>query len=158
MSTSQAGDLGRAIPLLQQNLTDTERLLGPAHLDQHTATAAWVADAVIAFNNVRAAAVAADQHRARWATLRTRDHQCARPDRVHRPAPDAASAYAMALDQRLGVVVVDRDRPTSRLRDLTTSRRRRYRGPKWKSRHRPADQPRPGHPLHTHPTLMRRNH
>ena len=45
MSTSQAGDLGRAIPLLQQNLTDTERLLGPAHLDQHTATAAWVADA-----------------------------------------------------------------------------------------------------------------
>ena len=48
---------------------------GPlAHLPsgKYAANAAWVAHAVIAFNIARAAAVAADQHRARWATLRTR--------------------------------------------------------------------------------------
>lgn len=48
---------------------------GPlAHLPsgKYAANAAWVAHAVIAFNLARAAAVAADQHRARWATLRTR--------------------------------------------------------------------------------------
>lgn len=48
---------------------------GPlAHLPsgKYAANAAWVAHAVIAFNIARAAAVATDQHRARWATLRTR--------------------------------------------------------------------------------------
>lgn len=48
---------------------------GPlAHLPsgKYAANAAWVAHAVIAFNLARAAAVASDQHRARWATLRTR--------------------------------------------------------------------------------------
>lgn len=48
---------------------------GPlAHLPsgKYAANAAWVAHAVIAFNLARAAAVAAGQHRARWATLRTR--------------------------------------------------------------------------------------
>ncbi len=48
---------------------------GPlAHLPsgKYAANAAWVAHAVIAFNLARAAAVATDQHRARWATLRTR--------------------------------------------------------------------------------------
>ena len=48
---------------------------GPlAHLPsgKYTANAAWVAHAVIAFNLARTAAVAADQHRVRWATLRTR--------------------------------------------------------------------------------------
>lgn len=47
---------------------------GPlAHLPsgKYAANAAWVAHAVIAFNIARAAAVATDQHRARWATLRT---------------------------------------------------------------------------------------
>lgn len=48
---------------------------GPlAHLPsgKYAANAAWVAHTVIAFNLARAAAVATDQHRARWATLRTR--------------------------------------------------------------------------------------
>ena len=48
---------------------------GPlAHLPsgRYAANAAWVACAVIAFNIARAAAVAAGQARARWATLRTR--------------------------------------------------------------------------------------
>lgn len=48
---------------------------GPlAHLPsgKYAANAAWVAHAVTAFNIARAAAVATDQHRARWATLRTR--------------------------------------------------------------------------------------
>ena len=48
---------------------------GPlAHLPsgKYAANAAWVAHAVIAFNLARAAAVAAAQPRARWATLRTR--------------------------------------------------------------------------------------
>jgi len=48
---------------------------GPlAHLPsgKYAANAAWVAHAVIAFNLARATAVAAGQHRARWATLRTR--------------------------------------------------------------------------------------
>lgn len=48
---------------------------GPlAHLPsgKYAANAAWVGHAVIAFNLARAAAVAGDQHRARWATLRTR--------------------------------------------------------------------------------------
>ena len=48
---------------------------GPlAHLPsgKYTANAAWVAHAVIAFNLARAAAVAGNQHRVRWATLRTR--------------------------------------------------------------------------------------
>jgi hypothetical protein len=48
---------------------------GPlAHLPsgKYAANAAWVAHAVIAFNLARAAAVAADLHRARWATLRIR--------------------------------------------------------------------------------------
>ncbi len=48
---------------------------GPlAHLPskKYAANAAWVACAVIAFNIARAAAVAAGQTRARWATLRTR--------------------------------------------------------------------------------------
>lgn len=48
---------------------------GPlAHLPsgKYAANAAWVAHAVIAFNLARAAAAAADLHRARWATLRTR--------------------------------------------------------------------------------------
>lgn len=48
---------------------------GPlAHLPsgQYAANAAWVAHAVIAFDIARAAAVATNQHRARWATLRTR--------------------------------------------------------------------------------------
>jgi len=47
---------------------------GPlAHLPsgQYAANAAWVAHAVIAFNLARAAAAAADLHRARWATVRT---------------------------------------------------------------------------------------
>jgi Transposase DDE domain group 1 len=45
-----------------------------AHLPsgKYTANAAWVAHAVIAFNLARASAVAAGQHKARWATLRTR--------------------------------------------------------------------------------------
>jgi hypothetical protein len=48
---------------------------GPlAHLPsgKYTANAAWVAHAVIAFNIARATAVAADQAKTRWATLRTR--------------------------------------------------------------------------------------
>ena len=48
---------------------------GPlAHLPsgQYAANAAWVSCAVIAFNLARAAAVAAGQTKARWATLRTR--------------------------------------------------------------------------------------
>ena len=48
---------------------------GPlAHLPSgsYAANAAWVACSVIAFNIARAAAVAAGQHHARWATLRTR--------------------------------------------------------------------------------------
>jgi len=48
---------------------------GPlAHLPSgcYAANAAWVACAVIAFNLARAAAVAAGQSRARWATLRTK--------------------------------------------------------------------------------------
>jgi hypothetical protein len=48
---------------------------GPlAHLPsgKYAANAAWVAHAVIAFNIARVAAVATDEHRARWATLRTR--------------------------------------------------------------------------------------
>lgn len=48
---------------------------GPlAHLPsgKYAANAAWVAHAVIAFNLARAAGVATDQQRARWATLRTR--------------------------------------------------------------------------------------
>jgi hypothetical protein len=45
-----------------------------AHLPsgKYTANAAWVAHAVIAFNLARASAVAAGQHKARCATLRTR--------------------------------------------------------------------------------------
>lgn len=48
---------------------------GPlAHLPsgKYTANAAWVAHAAIAFNLARATAVAAGEHKARWATLRTR--------------------------------------------------------------------------------------
>lgn len=48
---------------------------GPlAHLPsgRYAANAAWVAHAVIAFNLARATAVAAGQHKSRWATLRTR--------------------------------------------------------------------------------------
>jgi len=48
---------------------------GPlAHLPsgKYAANAAWVAHAVIAFNLARATSVATGQHRARWATLRTR--------------------------------------------------------------------------------------
>ena len=48
---------------------------GPlAHLPsgQYAANAAWVSSAAIAFNIARAAAVAAGQTKARWATLRTR--------------------------------------------------------------------------------------
>jgi hypothetical protein len=48
---------------------------GPlAHLPsgKYAANAAWVAHAVIAFNIARATAVAADQAKTRWATLRTR--------------------------------------------------------------------------------------
>lgn len=48
---------------------------GPlAHLPsgKYAANAAWVAHAVIAFNLARAAAIAGDQPRTRWATVRTR--------------------------------------------------------------------------------------
>ena len=45
-----------------------------AHLPSgsYAANAAWVAHATIAFNIARAAAVAAGDHKARWATIRTR--------------------------------------------------------------------------------------
>lgn len=39
---------------------------------KYAANAAWVAHAVIAFNLARAAAIAGDQPRTRWATVRTR--------------------------------------------------------------------------------------
>ena len=65
---------------------------GPlAHLPsgKYAANAAWVSCAIIAFNLARAAAVAADLAKARWATLRTRI--------INVPARLAATARRLVL-------------------------------------------------------------
>lgn len=69
----EADQLHRDHAIIEQVIAELKD--GPlAHLPsgQYAANAAWVAHAVIAFNLARAAATAAAQPRARWATLRTR--------------------------------------------------------------------------------------
>lgn len=69
----EADERHRGHAVIEQVIAELKE--GPlAHLPsgKYAANAAWVAHAVIAFNIARAAAVATDQHRARWATLRTR--------------------------------------------------------------------------------------
>ncbi len=119
---------------------------GPlAHLPsgKYAANAAWVSLAVIAFNIARAAAVAADLANARWATLRRkiikipgRTASTARRLDLHLPTP-------LALGPRLGITARRRHRAARRRNELTTQpQRARPRTSKWKSRTRPAGQPR----------------
>ena len=68
-----SSDLHRDHALVEQVIAELKD--GPlAHLPcgKYAANAAWVACAVIAFNLARAAAVAADLAKARWATVRRR--------------------------------------------------------------------------------------
>ena len=73
LTTVEADERHRDHAIVEQVIAELKD--GPlAHLPsgRYTANAAWVAIAVIAFNLARAATVAAGQHRARWASLRTR--------------------------------------------------------------------------------------
>lgn len=73
LTTVEADERHRDHAIVEQVIAELKG--GPlAHLPsgRYTANAAWVAIAVIAFNLARAATVAAGQHRARWASLRTR--------------------------------------------------------------------------------------
>ena len=73
LSTIEADEHHRDHAVVEQVIAELKD--GPlAHLPsgRYAANAAWVAMAVIAFNLARAAAVAAGQHKARWASLRTR--------------------------------------------------------------------------------------
>lgn len=73
LSTIEADERHRDHAIIEQVLAEVKD--GPlAHLPSgsYAANAAWVALAAIAFNVARAAAVAAGQATARWATLRTR--------------------------------------------------------------------------------------
>lgn len=73
LATVEADQAHRDHAVVEQVIAELKD--GPlAHLPsgKYAANAAWVAHAVIAFNLARAAAVAADLRRARWATLRTR--------------------------------------------------------------------------------------
>lgn len=73
LSTAEADERHRDHALVEQVIAELKD--GPlAHLPsgKYAANAAWVAHAVIAFNLARAAAVAANLRKARWATLRTR--------------------------------------------------------------------------------------
>jgi hypothetical protein len=73
LTTIDADERHRGHAIIEQVIAELKD--GPlAHLPsgRYTANAAWVGHAVIAFNLARAAAVAAGQARARWATLRTR--------------------------------------------------------------------------------------
>ena len=72
LSLVEADQRHRDHAIVEQVIAELKN--GPlAHLPsaKYAANAAWVAHAVIAFNLARATAVAADQHSARWATLRT---------------------------------------------------------------------------------------
>ena len=73
LPTVQADERHRGHAIVEQVIAELKA--GPlAHLPsgKYAANAAWVSCAVTAFNLARAAAVAAGQHRARWATLRRR--------------------------------------------------------------------------------------
>jgi hypothetical protein len=73
LSLVEADERHRGHAVIEQVIAELKD--GPlAHLPsgKYAANAAWVAHAVIAFNIARAAAVATDLPRARWATLRTR--------------------------------------------------------------------------------------
>lgn len=73
LDTIEADQTHRGHAIVEQVIAELKD--GPlAHLPsgRYAANAAWVAYSVIAFNLARATAVAADQHKARWATLRTR--------------------------------------------------------------------------------------
>jgi hypothetical protein len=73
LSTIEADERHRDHAIIEQVIAELKD--GPlAHLPSgsYPANAAWVALAVIAFNIARAAAVAAGQDKARWASLRTR--------------------------------------------------------------------------------------
>jgi len=73
LSTIEADEHHRDHAVIEQVIAELKD--GPlAHLPsgRYAANAAWVAMAVIAFNLARAATVAAGQHKARWATVRTR--------------------------------------------------------------------------------------
>jgi Transposase DDE domain group 1 len=73
LSTIEADEHHRDHAVVEQVIAELKD--GPlAHLPsgRYAANAAWVALAVIAFNIARAAAVAAGQPQARWATVRTR--------------------------------------------------------------------------------------
>ena len=73
LSSIEADERHRDHAIIEQVIAEVKD--GPlAHLPSksYAANAAWVALAVIAFNIARAAAVAAGQANARWATLRTR--------------------------------------------------------------------------------------
>ena len=76
--------------------------------------------AVIAFNIARAAAVAADLAKARWATLRRKLINVPGPDRGHRPPARAAPTHPLALGRRLGSPARRRDQPTPTRDTLTT--------------------------------------
>lgn len=95
-----------------------------AHLPsgKYAANAAWVAHAVIA---VQHRPRRSGRHRSTPCTLgdpADPDHQCARPDRIHRPPPRAAPTHPLAPGHQLAITVdnSDRDRATRRRRDLTT--------------------------------------
>lgn len=73
LSLVEADERHRDHAIIEQVIAELKE--GPlAHLPsgKYAANAAWVAHAAIAFNIARASAVATNQHRARWATLRTR--------------------------------------------------------------------------------------
>ncbi|WP_146202593.1 hypothetical protein [Branchiibius hedensis] len=134
---------------------------GPlAHLPsgKYTANAAWVACAVIAFNLARATAIASCMRLTRWATVRARDHQPARPDRDHRAATDPAPTRALAVDTGLGSALGHRDRDPAhphQQRSDHPARPGATPGHQWKSRadrrasHAPTRNPLHGNTIRT---------
>jgi hypothetical protein len=124
LTTLEADQRHRDHAIIEQVIAELkDRPLAHLPSGKYAANAAWVSCAVIAFNLARAAAVAADLIKARWATLRTKIINVPARGRRHRPPPGPAPSHRLALGTRLDPAVVDRDRTPSH-RHLTNQPQR----------------------------------